>query len=431
MHACPPKLRQSLARTGTPGKNSYAYVVTYVPDAAIATRPHGHQPESHGWHTGTNLQPSNMNESPSNASHTKDDTGNSLDGDAFKRIQTRHRKSSHILTDEVIDFRRPSDSRVIPVSSSTIGLAPSSPRLYGLSTHPGFVFAPACLSPDFQERLAYQSLSQYCEHPHRTNIDLVPIKPDTEEDDDRRIWEIWKAIHNFDGQEERGKKRQRKEDRGTNTTKKAKQLKPYRSPKKLSWATMGYHYDWTHRTYTEAAQSELPIELQQLSEELLKMLPNCGSFKASAAIVNYYNHKSLMRGHRDELEYDFTKPVISMSLGLSAIFLLGGKTREEPPVPLLIRPGDVMFLAGESRLAYHGMAKVVPNEPECDALRGGVHSSSEISLSLNLKLPSIPESERLAVKGFLSSHRININLRQVLPDGVNCISDLQTKEVGL
>ena len=319
---------------------------------------------------------------------------------------------------------------MIPVGSS--GLAPSSPRLYGLSTHPGFVFAPACLSQDFQERLAYQSLSQYCEHPHRTNIDLVPIKPDTEEDDGRRIWDIWKAMHCFDAQEVRGKKRQRIEDRGTNTTNNAKQLKPYRSPKKLSWATMGYHYDWTARSYTEAEKSAMPPELQQLSEELLKMLPKCGSFKASAAIVNYYNRTSLMRGHRDDLEYDFTKPVLSISLGRSAIFLLGGKTREEPPVPLLVRPGDVMFLAGESRLAYHGMAKVVPNEAECDALHGGVHSSSEMSLSLNLQLPSIPESDRLAVKSFLSSHRININLRQVLPDGVDCISDLfQAKEVGL
>jgi len=235
-----------------------------------------------------------MNKSASNAGHTKDDTGNG--GDAFKRVQTRHRKSSHILTDEVIDFRRPSDSRVIPVSSSTIGVAPSSPRLYGLSTHPGFVFAPGCLSPDFQERLAYQSLSKYCERPHRTNIDLVPIKPDMEQDDDRRIWDIWKATHGFDGEEERRKKRQRKEDRGTNTTNKAKQLKPYRSPKKLSWATMGYHYDWTARTYTEAAKSAMPPELQQLSDELLMMLPNCGSFKASAAIVNYYNPKKLMGG---------------------------------------------------------------------------------------------------------------------------------------
>ena len=166
-------------------------------------------------------QSGNMNKSASSASHAKDGTGSSVEGDAFKRVQTRHRKSSHILTDEVIDFRRPWDSRVIPVGSS--GLAPSSPRLYGLSTHPGFVFAPACLSQDFQERLAYQSLSQYCEHPHRTNIDLVPIKPDTEEDDGRRIWDIWKAMHCFDGREERGKKRQRKEDRGTNTTNKAKQ----------------------------------------------------------------------------------------------------------------------------------------------------------------------------------------------------------------
>ena len=266
-------------------------------------------------------KPSNTASEPK----TKDDTGK----DAFKRVQMRHRKSSHILTDEVLDFQRTLDSRV-----NSISVAPSSPQLYGLATHPGFVFAPACLSPEVQERLAYRSLSQYCERPHRTNIDLVPIKPDMEEHDDRRIWDIWKKMNGFDGQDEKRIKRQRKEDGRTNTTNQTKQLKPYRSPKKLSWATMGYHYDWTSRTYKDEAQSAMPPELQQLSEELLTMLPNGGSFKASAAIVNYYNQKQQMGGHRDDLEFDFTKPVISISLGLSAIFLLGGRTREEAPCAL-------------------------------------------------------------------------------------------------
>ena len=347
------------------------------------------------------------------------------DGDAFKKVQSRHRKSPHVLIDEVVDFRRPSDSRVIPISSIS-AVAPSSPRsptLYGLSSHPGFVFAPDCLSPDVQERLAYHALSQYCERPHRTNIDLVPIKPTMEEDDERSIWDIWKAIYGFDGQDERRDKRQCREDAGANKTHEIKRLQPYRSPKKLSWATMGYHYDWTARTYTEEEKSPVPPELLHLSEELIKMLPNVGSFKASAAIVNYYNRKQQMGGHRDDLEFDFTKPVLSLSLGLSAIFLLGGKTREEPPVPLLVRPGDVMFLGGESRLAYHGMAKVLPSDLNDDVVPSKTSSPSPLPDSLI----ETPENERAAVKFFLSSHRININIRQVLPDGVETITDLQKR----
>ena len=60
-----------------------------------------------------------------------------------------------------------------------------------------------------------------------------------------------------------------------------------------------------------------------------------------------------MGGHRDDLELDFTQPVVSISLGLPAIFLLGGDTKDcEPVVPILVRPGDVYLLAGDSRLCF-------------------------------------------------------------------------------
>ena len=349
-------------------------------------------------------------------------------GDAFREVQARHRKSPHILTDEVIDFRRSTlDYRIKPTSivssnppnsNAAAVAAVAAPPVFGLSTHPGFAFAPACLSPDLQERLAYLALSRYCERPHRTNIDrdcLVPIKSG-EEDDGRRIWHMWKTEHGFD--DDRINKRQRIEEEAnacTSTTK----VKPYRSPKKLSWATMGYLYDWTKRTYKEEAKSPMPSEIQHLAAELLeRMLPNAGSFKAEAAIVNYYNLKQQMGGHRDDLEFDFTKPVVSISLGLPAIFLLGGTTRNEAPLPVLVRPGDVMLLAGKSRLAFHGMAKVIPNLDEdlpsvayCD-----MSLPSESSIA-------IPDTERTAVASFLSSHRININIRQVLPDEIEVISE--------
>ena len=342
-------------------------------------------------------------------------------GDAFREVQARHRKSPHILTDEVIDFRRSTlDYRIKPTSivssnppnsNAAAVAAVAAPPVFGLSTHPGFAFAPAYLSPDLQERLAYLALSRYCERPHRTNIDKSG-----EEDDGRRIWHMWKTEHGFD--DDRINKRQRIEEEAnacTSTTK----VKPYRSPKKLSWATMGYLYDWTKRTYKEEAKSPMPSEIQHLAAELLeRMLPNAGSFKAEAAIVNYYNLKQQMGGHRDDLEFDFTKPVVSISLGLPAIFLLGGTTRNEAPLPVLVRPGDVMLLAGKSRLAFHGMAKVIPNLDEdlpsvayCD-----MSLPSESSIA-------IPDTERAALASFLSSHRININIRQVLPDGIEVISE--------
>lgn len=163
----------------------------------------------------------------------------------------------------------------------------------------------------------------------------------------------------------------------------------------------------------------MPPEIQHLAAELLeRMLPNAGSFKAEAAIVNYYNLKQQMGGHRDDLEFDFTKPVVSISLGLPAIFLLGGTTRNESPLPVLVRPGDVMLLAGKSRLAYHGMAKVIPNLDE--DLPSGAYCDMSLPSESSI---AIPDTERAAVASFLSSHRININIRQVLPDGIDVISE--------
>ena len=57
-------------------------------------------------------------------------------------------------------------------------------------------------------------------------------------------------------------------------------------------------------------------------------------FNASASIINYYSLKSNMGGHRDDLEVDFTKSVVSLSLGVPAVFLLGGNMKDDEVVPI-------------------------------------------------------------------------------------------------
>lgn len=50
----------------------------------------------------------------------------------------------------------------------------------------------------------------------------------------------------------------------------------------------------------------------------------------------------------------------SSSFGQSAIFLIGGKSKQVKPTPLLLRSGDVVIMAGDARLAHHGVPKILP-----------------------------------------------------------------------
>lgn len=344
---------------------------------------------------------------------------------AFKRAQVHHRRQGNNPNRsddlaEVIDFSRGGDDRIVKleipkdldqnVSNEDIYRGP----IYGLEGFPGFLFAPNALADSIQTELAYQSVSEYCEAPHRTNIDLCPPKENEECNYSERMWELWKKSSIV--QEKKSKKQKLGAQNG----------KKYRCFKKLSWATTGLHYNWTERSYNKEEKSEMPKFLGNLSKIfartslMLEGNPKNSSgyqFSPEASIVNFYNTKSLMGGHRDDLEEAIDKPVVSLSTGLSAIFLLGGKTKDDEPVlPILIRAGDVMCLGGESRLNYHSMARVLPHciqIPERDSLLCP-RIDQQVSVSKVSFLPiTIEPKDRVALEEYLCNHRININIRMV------------------
>ena len=61
-----------------------------------------------------------------------------------------------------------------------------------------------------------------------------------------------------------------------------------------------------------------------------------------------------MGGHKDDLERTFDHPVVSVSLGCSAVFLLGGLDKSQAPIPILLHSGDAVVMGGAHRLAVHG-----------------------------------------------------------------------------
>ncbi|GMH62482.1 hypothetical protein TrLO_g2969 [Triparma laevis f. longispina] len=269
--------------------------------------------------------------------------------------------------------------------------------------YPGFIYCPSALSPSLISTLSHLCLSSYCEPPHETNITLLPLKPNEIISDDNTSM-FQKYVKGLDVSQE------------------------YRNFGKLSWATCGYNYDWSLRKYHEDRKSPFPRGLSTLSSTFAA-LTNEGPFNPQASIVNFYNSKSLMGGHQDDLEFTFDKPVISLSMGLPAIFLLGGNTKDETPTPILVRSGDVMIMSGDSRLRFHGMCKILTNEgsdftlPEVD--EGLVCSEDEqiTHFEVGGDFVEPEEEEKEKVEEFLKTHRINVNVRQVLPDGQDRIPD--------
>lgn len=74
-----------------------------------------------------------------------------------------------------------------------------------------------------------------------------------------------------------------------------------------------------------------------------------------ACLINRYCHGAKLSLHQDKDEQDLRAPIVSVSLGLPAIFQFGGLQRSDPLQRLLLEHGDVVVWGGESRLFYHGI----------------------------------------------------------------------------
>jgi alkylated DNA repair protein (DNA oxidative demethylase) len=77
-----------------------------------------------------------------------------------------------------------------------------------------------------------------------------------------------------------------------------------------------------------------------------------------ACLVNYYSEGAKMGLHQDADEDDFSAPVVSISLGDTAVFRFGASKRGGPTRTLKLASGDVLVMGGASRLAYHGIDRV-------------------------------------------------------------------------
>lgn len=124
----------------------------------------------------------------------------------------------------------------------------------------------------------------------------------------------------------------------------------------LSWITdgRGYRYEGRHPLTGEPWPAMPPVLLDLWAELADPAVP------ADACLVNLYRDGARMGLHRDEDEADFGFPVLSVSLGDTAVFRLGGLRRADPTRSVRLASGDVCLLAGQSRLAFHGVDRILP-----------------------------------------------------------------------
>jgi len=90
-------------------------------------------------------------------------------------------------------------------------------------------------------------------------------------------------------------------------------------------------------------------------------------FEPDACLINRYEPGSRLSLHQDRNERDFAAPIVSVSLGLPAVFLFGGLARNDRPRRIRLDSGDVVVWGGPARLAFHGVDTLAEGD---DALTG-------------------------------------------------------------
>ncbi|KAG6911483.1 hypothetical protein DXG01_014557 [Tephrocybe rancida] len=313
--------------------------------------------------------------------------------------------------------------------------------LYSSIYHLGLVILPSFVSPENQRELVRWSLCDQARE-NETNLDIHYVLPRD------GLWSTWLASRKDPSkditvhpkaaedspvdQEPPGPRQLVNNTPATtdnfstiSTTPKPPQapsatIKPAPSSElmtKLRWANIGWFYHWGTKQYDfTKGKGVIDPRLRNLCKGAVAAVDwkqvytdtnsNWGeeeadwktwneTYEPDAGIVNFYQTKDTLMAHVDRSEVCSTSPLVSISLGNAAIFLIGGLTRDSTPVPILLRSGDVVIMSGpECRRAYHGVPRILDN-------------------TLPPHLRNLDEDWE-PYKTYLRTTRINVNARQNL-----------------
>jgi DNA oxidative demethylase len=127
------------------------------------------------------------------------------------------------------------------------------------------------------------------------------------------------------------------------------------------WNAMTYEYEGRRSDFDDAPVPPIPADIAAVARDAAAAAGY--AMEPDICIVNYYTAESRMGVHQDKDERKETLaagvPIVSVSLGEAARFVIGGVTRHDRMRPLLLRSGDVLVMAGPSRLRYHGVTRIL------------------------------------------------------------------------
>lgn len=124
----------------------------------------------------------------------------------------------------------------------------------------------------------------------------------------------------------------------------------------LGWVSdiQGYRYQSNHPDTLQPWPPMPRLVLQAWSD--LSGYPHL----PEACLINIYSAAAKMGLHQDRDEQDFDAPVVSLSLGDTCLFRIGGTKRSDPTRSVRLASGDAVVLGGEARLAFHGVDRILP-----------------------------------------------------------------------
>ena len=130
----------------------------------------------------------------------------------------------------------------------------------------------------------------------------------------------------------------------------------------VGWITdrSGYRYDGIDPD-TAKPWPAMPPAFDELATQAAERAGFPG-FSPDACLINRYLPGARMSLHQDRDEQDFGRPIVSVSLGLPAIFLFGGSKRSDKPNRYRLEHGDVVVWGGRARLFFHGVAPLADGE---------------------------------------------------------------------
>lgn len=329
----------------------------------------------------------------------------------YDQNSKRKKQPKQVDLSEVLDFKSFLDSYhqngELPPEIVVVDCRFDRP-VFGLESRPGFYFIPGALSVDEQCRWIRESLMSFPQPPNRTNHNAIygPISDLFIAAKERKVLvedenmpaSSDSASNGCVGNGDTCRWSFCEEDSVLLRGKSCKPVSASVLLRKLRWSTLGLQFDWSKRNYNVSLpHNKIPDGLCQLAKKLAApAMPVGEEFHPEAAIVNYFASGDTLGGHLDDMEADWSKPIVSMSLGCKAIFLLGGKSREDPPLAMFLRSGDVVLMAGEARECFHGVPRIFSDK-----------ENAEITA---LELHFCDENDILE---YIRTSRININIRQV------------------